>query len=408
MDKNYDVESIIKKAQELAYTNFEKEALALCSKDEYLDNEDIQAERLFILVKRTHEIEKAYEIWKKFENSENVNIVARGIEILMKHKDNGEEKALEYANKHISDDIKYIHVRVKLLIKLKKYDEVFELCDRYPEDQMLIRLKENAKKRIEKPFDDKIAIFLTKIYADDITLEEIKNSNIDSYEKSILLLAYYEKHNPNAGIKMLKKIRKIDNLSADYKKSYNAIFGRLTSNKYKYFDVLFYADILKRSVDYEMALQIIKKKEEEKEKVVKVIDNKEETYVVDFKPKKNKKDNNEKNYVEVVGNRVNNRYHNNINKGINKDNKQERVLLIKDVLEKELNDLGTYLYVMMQNPDTRKNAIRAWDNLENMINKSATDKETLVKVANILLKITSTHPEILVADDNKLKKLIIK
>ena len=82
--------------------------------------------------------------------------------------------------------------------------------------------------------------------------------------------------------------------------------------------------------------------------------------------------------------------------------------MIKDVLSKEVNQLGMHLYVMMQNPKRKKDAIRAWDNLENIINKPITDKVALEKIINILTNIGNEHPEIVEIDNKRMMKLLKK
>ncbi len=112
-------------------------------------------------------------------------------------------------------------------------------------------------------------------------------------------------------------------------------------------------------------------------------------------------------YVEIIGTRVNNRFDNNTK--IEKNEvKKEKVVLIKDVLSKEVNQLGMHLYVMMQNPKRKKDAIRAWDNLENIINKPITDKVALEKIINILTNIGNEHPEIVEIDNKRMMKLLKK
>ena len=73
-----------------------------------------------------------------------------------------------------------------------------------------------------------------------------------------------------------------------------------------------------------------------------------------------------------------------------------------------MNELGQYIYVLMQEVDTKKNAIKAWDNLENIIYKPVTDKKALEKIINILIKISNSNPEIVSVDNKKLMKLLDK
>lgn len=93
---------------------------------------------------------------------------------------------------------------------------------------------------------------------------------------------------------------------------------------------------------------------------------------------------------------------------IEKHENNKRILLIKDVLTREINELGMYIYILMQQPDNKKNAIKAWDNLENIAYKPITDKKALERIINILIKISSKNPEIVIVDNKKLMKLLDK
>lgn len=88
--------------------------------------------------------------------------------------------------------------------------------------------------------------------------------------------------------------------------------------------------------------------------------------------------------------------------------KRERVVLIKDVLGNEINKLAMHIYILMQSSDNKKDAIRAWDNLENISYKPVTDKKALEKIINILIKVSNSNPEIVMADNKKLMKLLEK
>lgn len=54
--------------------------------------------------------------------------------------------------------------------------------------------------------------------------------------------------------------------------------------------------------------------------------------------------------------------------------------LIKDVFSAEVNAIATYLYVKMQGRLSQKNAVKAWDNFEELINRPINDEESLLKV----------------------------
>ena len=408
-NKNYEQE-LIKIKDYIKEKKYEK-ALDICNKKEYRDVEDIQAEKLFILTQKLDSYNTAYMTWIRFEASNNLNMVIRGIDILYHFKEY--DKALEYANLHPSTDIRYIRNKLRLLVAMANREEIEKIMsdETYKSDEVCQRIVSKLKKKDTEKSDEEektnneVSKLLTRIYLDDITKEEMEKSNVNSYQLSILLLAYYEKHNPKLGLHFVNKLTNLNTLPVDYRKTYNTIKQRLLAKKNKMFDITVYSKLLNTSIDPNLAIK--HKKEENKTKEVKisvtdkavikepVVEQKKYIKVVDNK------------MVSIVGNRINSRY-NNTNSNNKTINMQKHTVLIKNVLSTELNEIGRYLYVMMQLPESRKNAIKAWDNLENMAYKPITDKETLRKLINIILKVSVEHPEIVDADSRKLVKLLEK
>ena len=412
-EKPIDYNQVVENIRELINKKDYNRALQICYMASYKNVLEIQSEKLYILAQKFNDYNTAYKEWLGLKEYNDVNIVSKGINILM-HLDKLDE-ALEYANNHQFDDISYIRSRVKLLFKCNLKAEALELCKnpKYAEDEVImdmrLKLEENETKETnikETNIYDEISDVLTRIYSGSITIDEIKQTDIAAFEKSVLLVAYYEKNNIKEGINFIKKLRKIDKLEEKQKKTYNILFNRL--NKSKYFDVTTYSSILNRYVNFLKIDELNSTKEESSVSQLKPeVELKEETILPNKKiiePKKIKQDNSK--MVEVVGTRVNSRYSN--TNSSNNVNSQKHTILIKDVLSNELNEIGKYLYVMMQLPDSRKNAIKAWDNLENMAYKPITDKETLRKLINIILKVSVEHPEIVDADSRKLVKLLEK
>ena len=412
-EKPIDYNQVVENIRELINKKDYNRALQICYMASYKNVLEIQSEKLYILAQKFNDYNTAYKEWLGLKEYNDVNIVSKGINILM-HLDKLDE-ALEYANNHQFDDISYIRSRVKLLFKCNLKAEALELCKnpKYAEDEVImdmrLKLEENETKETnikETNIYDEISDVLTRIYSGSITIDEIKQTDIAAFEKSVLLVAYYEKNNIKEGINFIKKLRKIDKLEEKQKKTYNILFNRL--NKSKYFDVTTYSSILNRYVNFLKIDELNSTKEESSVSQLKPeVELKEETILPNKKiiePKKIKQDNSK--MVEVVGTRVNSRYSN--TNSSNNVNSQKHTILIKDVLSNELNEIGKYLYVMMQLPDSRKNAIKAWDNLENMAYKPVSDKETLRRLLNIILKVSVEHPEIVDADSRKLVKLLEK
>lgn len=424
MEKD-NYEQTISEIRELVKKCDSYRALSICKKPEYRDVDIIQAEKMYILNRKLNDADGAYKIWVKFKDSNNINVVVNGIDILMKL--NRVDEALEYANQHRFDEIRYIRIRMKLLLTLGNYKEMEEIAKdtRYALDEVVQRIynKVEDKLAVNKNKEEDISndlegndlttIILTRIYVDNITSDEIKNSNLDFYPLSILLLAYYDKHNRKKGIELVKKIKK-NNISEKYRKVYNSIEQRLLSNKNNYFDITVYTRLLDRHIDFDL-VNLYNQQTKKEDSSIKENSNvdyndKEKELEMDIKKENNSSNKQVVKYVEIIGSRVNSRYSNsnNSSNSSNNSNNQKRVMLIKDVLAHEINELGMYLYVMMQNPDTKKKAIKAWDILENMAYKPANDKKALEKIVRVLSKVSSEHPEIVTVDNKKIVKLLDK
>ena len=308
-------EKIIARIEWLSRKKMFDDALEICDLEQYKNDEIIQAEKIFLLLQKKKDVEAAYKAWEQFKDSDNVNIVINGINILMQL--NRYEEALEYANLHKTDTIKYMRVRAKLLAALDKKDELLEIKNdpKYVLDEVITR----AYRKVfpGKKIVDEGSVLLTKIYADKVTKEEIKESNLDFYTQSLLLLAYYEKHNPKLGIELIKKIKKND-ISDKYVKVYNTILQRLVNKKSKIFDITIYANLLNRSVDFNLVSELNDLVEEESNSVI------ERNDIMNIKEELKKREieketmiHNSKRvkaYIEIIGNKVNSRFDTTTNK----------------------------------------------------------------------------------------------
>ncbi len=207
MENNENLEEVISNIRSLIKERQFGKALSICEKPEYKDIDSIQAERIFIFTNKFHNYNKAYSVWSNYKDSNNLNIVLNGIEILLGLGET--EEALEYANNHKIDDIRYIRAKLKVLIRLNKKDEVLEICSnpKYQDDEVVKKLLNKIELKEANKNDDTHKL-LTKLYVDNITREEIKESNLSFYKQSILMLAYYEKHNIKAGLELVKKLKK--------------------------------------------------------------------------------------------------------------------------------------------------------------------------------------------------------
>ena len=93
-------------------------------------------------------------------------------------------------------------------------------------------------------------------------------------------------------------------------------------------------------------------------------------------------------YIIMSGKVVNNR---NIEKTDEKEKstktKESEPQLIKDVFKNEIISIGKQIYVELYNPDNperQKDALKAWDILEQIANSSINDKKNLKKILRII------------------------
>lgn len=258
---------------------------------------------------------------------------------------------------------------------------------------------------------DTIRMITAKIYCDFITEEEIKNSDIDSWTKNILLIAYYEKTNRATKLFLAKKLKEENQGDQQKIKFLNQLIERFSSKKNNYFNLVTYTNYLHCSLDY----TLVKKLEEEKKfaqkemaksKIVaqeKTIISMEEKVKEERRPEKEKAP---KKMISVVGQRVTPRYQqaNPSNNAVN----DEQELLIKDVFANEVFELGKQIYIQMYDPENRMRGMDAWDRLEALKMKSANDIWALRSMINLIDRINLKEPGFIKTNDERNVELIKK
>ena len=386
---------------DLMKKGFFKAALAETERAKFINSEAVQLERMYILTKVFENYEEAYLVWKRLEKSTNPKIVTKGVTIL---RELGRlDEALELANRDNLDDPKLMVAKLKVLMRLKRYDEAKAICDdvKYASIPAIEELKKKIQGLTETIIDEVSTLF-TKIYADKITLDEIKSSNISEFDKNVLLLAYYERHNTIAGIHLIKALRNTKQISKDNIKILNILEQRLKSKKANYFDASLYGKLLHRQIDFDLVKEL-ENKEEEKVNIEKV-EVKEEipTAVMNVPVRKVK---HEKKMVGSEGGKRVTRY-SNVNNKPTPINVVKNEVLIKDVFGYELKEVEKYLYVRMQMPSTRVKAIKAWDNLEVLESRNVKDKESLEKIIKLLKVISDNKLLDIEYNSEKVKKYI--
>lgn len=347
---NYENKSnnIIKEIKNLSKDGNYNDAIKLCEKEEYSNIESIQFEYVKLLRK--------------------TNNYTKGIEICDKYP----------FNQLIQSQ------KIKILILQKKYDEALMICNKFKNNKVIqsqkksILIELDKLKNQTKEKNDNLKIksnILTKIYYSEITEEEILNSNLNDYDKSILLIAYYEKNNKKKGIKFINE-RKKQVISQEDKKLLNKLLERLICKKNKNFDVLAYCKILNCSIIYKEFEEPVLKEEVQTKPLV----NNGEIMKKIVKTN-NTKVKEKQNIISIQGKKVNNV---SSSKKIQQEKNICRDILIKDIFSNELIEIEKYIYLQMGNPKRQKDAVRAWDILESLSYKSINNKEAVQKMIHLI------------------------
>lgn len=304
----------------------------------------------------------------------------------------------------ITDEIEFVEVQDEENIETINITEVIE------------QNKESETKRQEtdKTQDD-VTTLLTKIYCGISSIDEIQNTNLDSFTKDILKIAYYDKQNRNdTGVSFIKKIKHTYKDEVSKIKILNNLQG-IVSSKKGIFDYKNYAKYLDCTIDSNLAIKIFESQKEEYISQTNNIELRKEEPKIKEKISSTKveptikKDTN----ISFVGNKVNSRYSSNevikartLNTNVNTI---EPTLLIKHYFEDEILEIGKILYVQMQDEERQKDAIKAWDKLEVLINKDVNDKVALTRMINLLERINQNCDGVFIEyDKNKCKKLLDK
>ena len=402
--------------------NKTKEALGIC--DRFPENELIQSQKITILMKQ-NKIDEALGICDKFQKNEQIQ--SQKITILMKQ--NKIDEALEICDKFQKNEVIQSQ-KITILQKQNKIDESLEICHRFSEDKYRKKKKViiNSENCINNVFITKknkplVSTLLTNIYINNISEEEIQNSDLSDYEKTILLIAYYEKINKKKGINIIK-LKKKNTKNIIEVKNYNMLLEKLSRKKNSIFDIIIYKDILKCSINFEKIsnslieetkikeiktsepkVEVLKNKTDKKS--VKVVNNRNVEKIDEQKESKKaeeiktsepkvevSKNKTDEKYITMSGKVVNNR---NIEKTDEKEKstktKESEPQLIKDIFKNEIISIGKQIYVELYNPDNperQKDALKAWDILEQIANSSINDKKNLEKILRI---INLVYPE---------------
>lgn len=309
--------------------------------------------------------------------------------------------------------------------KEKEYVEEVKIFDITEQDNIETINVTEISKINDKKIDNN-TIILTRIYCDDITLEEIDDYDLAEFNKEVLKIAYYDKQKRyNSGLTLVKQLKTKYKEKPNKTKILNNLQNLMTSKK-GFFDSKIYSNYLYCTVDSKLSLKIFEQKKQDeifKEEIQKLVTQKSKKEIkketskkVEISTKKtetiSKVDTKVKNDINVTftGNNINSRHSNNKqSQKQNESKKQEQFVPIKTYFEEEILEIGKILYVEMQNLERQKDAITAWDKLEVLINKDVNDKEALIRMINLLERINKNCDGVLIDyDKNKCMKLLEK
>ena len=349
-------------------------ALGLCTDELCLQFEIVNKKKIdiiFYLLERyedaIRESEKAYQRWQKpkFLKAKH-RAISLTIKKLVENKEY--ERALELCSDEVCKQNEVINSqKICILNKLERMER---------EKVKLLEIQEDNSFKKEES-NNKISLYLTKIYFNDINLLELDDIT-SLWAKIILQIAYYEKFNKGLGLKLINEVKKDNNLTLEQKKVLNKLLDRLRNKKPSIFDVSIYSEILKVNIDFDY----VKVEEVILEEV------KEEKKVIVIEPKEKVKNKiNSAQYKVCVGTPVN-RYNNQKNKTVLKQVKVKEVL-IGDVFKTDIDVIKKYVYYQIHFGENKKSAIKVWDIIEDLKNEPISNtfaQEKMIRMINICIK----------------------
>lgn len=371
-------------------------ALRLTGK--YSFNPVIQSQKMTIKIMKV-ELEKNEEIKKRYlEEAEETgereefinNPIIQNQLMTVKMKLGKLEEAEEIGKREEFTHNTIIQNKLEeLLIKKYKAEEDIEgILSTGQVHTMIFNENQNP------PILNKIAtkLYYDKIEEDDI--EEVRNNNeISKFEKTVILLAIYEKKNNVSKAKQLIKQFKSEEPESEKNKTLNIIKQRIESKKIRIFDYGFYGELLKWNIDENLKEKFEQEKEEEK-------NHQRELRKKQKKTTETKSEQSNKSYGEVeINNDDYEKRRQNFRKRIEvKPNDRNSEISPKQIKEKTdySNEIIRFLtkqkasiYVKLQsdNDEIQRNAITQWDKMGNLIEKVIANREDKEYIDKLYTKI---------------------
>lgn len=232
-------------------------------------------------------------------------------------------------------------------------------------DQKSISSIESQNLELKKELDG--------VFAGLIKEKDINESKYKKWTKSLLMLAYYEKNNKHYAEKYLRVLKKEYEKDNMKKKMINKLQSRFNTDKKLESKEIYYNLLNCNIKEVEELIPVEEVKELTETKEIEVINLKpvEEKPVLDV------------NKIKFV---------------------EKRDYLIKEVFAREIIELEQRIYLELENPSRSRQAIKAWDRLQVIIEKPVTDQKYFMMIYNILIKLKNAGE--ISFDTQKVKKYL--
>ena len=390
-----------------------EEALKICDLEICRTCLPIVSQKVTILMQQNR-----YEESLKICDSENCStflpILSQKITILTQQ--NRYEEALNVCNLEICRTcLPIVSQKITILTQLGRYKEALSECteerckQEYTFSIYKTKLQNKLKDSVLQPKYSMFSDILTRIYTNDIKVEEFSQLQDYSWEQLILLIAYYEKNNVKLGIQLIKEQLPQYENDIPKKKVLNQLKARLISKKSKIYDITIYSNILCTYINTDLALELMQKQQNQQETPV-VMTSEPDPCLPVSKPMTKEKSKKSSHMIAVTGVK-NNRYtqSSTSHSSIKLSNTSVQDVHIKDVFQEEFLEIERYLYCAMQQMKTQRKAIQAWDILEQIGENSIYNKRAFHQMVNLLYRLCGTNevpsPISISIDSEKVKTL---
>lgn len=367
------------------------EALDLCTEERCSENISILSQKITILTK-LKKLEEASKLC--LTKQENPFLTSQYITILVIQGNLSKALAL-CTEERCSENPAILIQKIKILLNLQRKEEALSLCEQNKQIPRVLSLYQSILQTIstekpdqkiipstaqsvcfEKPDVTEVIMMLAHLYNNSCTVSMIENSSLNTWKKIILKIGYYERNHSKKALSILKK----EIAEHQFDKKQLTILKQSLERVKKhspYFDIAYYNHILCGK-----NLVVFPELEQEKTQITQKPTTKPSKEVIT--PKKEKSPKASKHYVTSTGQAVSHQTQRNAlaKKQTKKEKSEENVLLLKDAYRERIYKTELRLYKYLYSENTKEQALRAWDYIEELKNRPATEenKERLLRL----------------------------